>query len=49
MRTAGPDLKRVVLELGGKDPLVVFADADLDAAAAQAVEFSLYNCGQVYA
>lgn len=47
MKTAGPELKRIVLELGGKDPMVVFADADLDAAADQAVEFSLYNCGQV--
>jgi hypothetical protein len=34
---AGPGLKRVILELGGKDPLVVLDDADLDAAAAFAV------------
>merc|ERR1719329_1150001 len=40
-------LKRLVLELGGKDPLVVFADADLDKAADDAVMFSLANCGQV--
>jgi len=40
-------LKRLVLELGGKDPMVVFADADLDKAAEDAVAFSLMNCGQV--
>ncbi|MEM9802856.1 MAG: aldehyde dehydrogenase family protein [Planctomycetota bacterium] len=47
MRAAAGSLKRLVLELGGKDPMVVFADADLDAAAKAAVEFSLRNTGQV--
>jgi hypothetical protein len=47
MAACAPSLKRLVLELGGKDPMVVFADADLDAAAADAVQFSLFNCGQV--
>jgi acyl-CoA reductase-like NAD-dependent aldehyde dehydrogenase len=47
MGACAPDLKRLVLELGGKDPMVVFADADLDAAAKEAVEYSLMNCGQV--
>jgi acyl-CoA reductase-like NAD-dependent aldehyde dehydrogenase len=40
-------LKRVVLELGGKDPMLVFADANLEAAAGDAVAFSLENAGQV--
>ena len=47
MSAASPALKRLVLELGGKDPLVVFADADLDAAAECAVKHSLRNTGQV--
>ena len=47
MESASKELKRLVLELGGKDPLVVFADADLDAAADCAVRHSLRNTGQV--
>ena len=47
MQSAADGLKRLVLELGGKDPMIVFADADIELAAAHAVENSLYNCGQV--
>jgi len=47
MRSASGDLKRLVLELGGKDPLVVFADADLEDAAENVVKHSLRNTGQV--
>src|ERR1700676_3040972 len=36
-----------VLELGGKDAMVVLADADLDIAASAAVWGSYTNCGQV--
>lgn len=32
MRTAAPTLKRITLELGGNDPAVLFADADLERA-----------------
>jgi len=46
MESCAANLKRLVLELGGKDPMVVFADADLDQAAADAVGNSLYNQGQ---
>jgi acyl-CoA reductase-like NAD-dependent aldehyde dehydrogenase len=47
MRSAAGSLKRLVLELGGKDPLLVFADADLEAAAICATQNSLRNTGQV--
>mmetsp|Transcript_72837 Transcript_72837/g.126432 ORF Transcript_72837/g.126432 Transcript_72837/m.126432 type:complete len:470 (+) Transcript_72837:51-1460(+) len=47
MQACSSDLKRLVLELGGKDPMVVFADADLDKAADDAVVYSIENCGQV--
>lgn len=44
---AAPDLKRVTLELGGNDPAVVLADADLNATAAALVRAAFGNCGQV--
>ncbi|MDP6987207.1 MAG: aldehyde dehydrogenase family protein [Phycisphaerales bacterium] len=47
LSTAGKDLKRVVLELGGKDPMIVLDDADVEAAAAFATRNSFRNCGQV--
>ena len=40
-------LKRVILELGGKDPMIVFSDADMSKAVSDAVTYSLYNTGQV--
>ena len=45
-RTAADTLKRVTLELGGKSPNIVFADADLGAAAAAAPSAVFGNAGQ---
>lgn len=47
MRRSSDSLKRLILELGGKDPMIVFADADLNAAADIAVRESLRNTGQI--
>ncbi len=49
MRRAAGTVKRLSLELGGKSPNVVFADADLDAAARGAVAGIFYNKGEVCA
>jgi benzaldehyde dehydrogenase (NAD) len=44
---AGRHLKRVVLELGGKAPLIVLADADVDAAVSAANFGAFMNQGQI--
>uniref|UniRef100_A0A8C7WL15 Aldehyde dehydrogenase 1 family, member A2 n=1 Tax=Oncorhynchus mykiss TaxID=8022 RepID=A0A8C7WL15_ONCMY len=40
------NLKRVTLELGGKNPNIIFADADLDLAVEQAHQGVFFNAGQ---
>ena len=47
MRLAADEVKHVHLELGGKDPLIVCADAGLEAAARAAVWGGFLNAGQV--
>jgi aminobutyraldehyde dehydrogenase len=46
IEAAGPALKRTHLELGGKAPVIVFDDADLEAVVAGLKMASYYNAGQ---
>ena len=45
-KAAADSLKRVHLELGGKAPVIVFDDADLEAVVATLTETGYYNSGQ---
>ncbi len=45
-RTAADTLKRVHLELGGKAPVIIFDDADVEAAIAILTDMAYYNSGQ---
>jgi acyl-CoA reductase-like NAD-dependent aldehyde dehydrogenase len=46
MALCSPGVKRVTLELGGSDPMIICDDADLAAAASAASMGRFYNCGQ---
>ncbi|MFU8823629.1 betaine-aldehyde dehydrogenase [Yoonia sp.] len=45
--TAAEGMRHVTMELGGKSPLVIFDDADLDAAVSGAIIGNFYSSGQV--
>ncbi|WP_428912424.1 aldehyde dehydrogenase family protein [Niallia sp. Krafla_26] len=47
MRSAAGNLKKISLELGGKSPNIIFADADFDAAVDHALLGIFYGSGQV--
>ena len=47
MRAAAGNLKRVALELGGKNPHIVFADADLETALDYALNAVFFHAGQI--
>ena len=44
---AASGMKKVTLELGGSDPMLVCDDANLEAAVAGALRGRFYNCGQI--
>ena len=43
---AGPQLKRITLELGGSDPVIICEDADVDAAVKAVIIGRYWNAGQ---
>lgn len=47
MRASADTIKRVSLELGGKSPLIVFDDVDLEEAVSQSLFGNFFNSGQV--
>jgi succinate-semialdehyde dehydrogenase/glutarate-semialdehyde dehydrogenase len=47
MEVAGREIKRVTLELGGSDPMIVMEDANVDAAVKMADVGRFFNCGQM--
>jgi betaine-aldehyde dehydrogenase len=47
MRAASGNLKNIALELGGKNPNIVFQDADFDSAVDQALNAAYFHAGQV--
>ncbi|HYR86889.1 MAG TPA: aldehyde dehydrogenase family protein [Terriglobia bacterium] len=46
MEVAAQNVKRVTLELGGSDPMIVCSDADVDEAVSAASVGRFFNCGQ---
>ncbi len=44
--SAGKAIKKTIMELGGNDPMIVFADADLDKVIEGVIASRIRNCGQ---
>ncbi len=47
LKSAAESIKKVTLELGGKSPLIIFDDADLDEAVGGAMLANFYSTGQI--
>jgi acyl-CoA reductase-like NAD-dependent aldehyde dehydrogenase len=46
MQAAAPTLKKLIMELGGKNPAIIFPDANLENAAETLGHHQFHNCGQ---
>ncbi|MDR2358159.1 MAG: aldehyde dehydrogenase family protein [Oscillospiraceae bacterium] len=46
MQAAAPTIKKVIMELGGKNPAIIFPDANLDLAIESLGHHQFFNCGQ---
>lgn len=47
MKAASDNMKKIALELGGKNPNIIFADADFDIAVDQAMNAVFFHAGQI--
>jgi betaine-aldehyde dehydrogenase len=47
MRAASDNMKKIALELGGKNPNIIFADADFETAVDQALNAVFFHAGQI--
>ncbi len=47
MKSASTNMKKIALELGGKNPNIIFADADFDTAVDQALNAVFFHAGQI--